>query len=234
MTKFVNLLGAGLLAVLLMGCTELMGILGQPTTPETKKQETVLTPYFSTPSGARTAKFDLKIAPQTQDSDIWYTLDGTVPAAGKGTSVKYSAAISIYKDMTIKAIAVKKDWKDSAVVEVAFTFEPVPLRSIALDTSTVNFAGTATMPKLAMAYTGTGWTKIRYTFWSDSTLGGLPYVIVDNAPTTGNQISLNVNKYFTNAKWTLKKIEMTGSTSQDIYEAAQSGSDTPPLPVWKY
>ncbi|MBQ0001962.1 MAG: SUMF1/EgtB/PvdO family nonheme iron enzyme, partial [Treponema sp.] len=62
----------------------------------------------------------VEITCATFGADIYYTTDGTAPTS---SSTKYTAAIEIKADTTIKAIALKSGMNDSAVSEKAYTIK---------------------------------------------------------------------------------------------------------------
>lgn len=68
----------------------------------------VATPAFSVASGAVLAGTEVEITCATEGASIYYTTDGTEPT---NESTAYAGAITIDKDMTIKAIAYKGEDK---------------------------------------------------------------------------------------------------------------------------
>ena len=83
--------------------------------------ETVATPIIT----PETTTFNegesvfVSIATETQDAEIYYTLDGTDPSTENGEL--YEGEIEITETTTVKAIAVKEGWNNSEVVEAKFT-----------------------------------------------------------------------------------------------------------------
>ena len=57
---------------------------------------------------------------ETEDAEIFYTVDGTDPSAD---STKYTEAIVVSEAVTIKAIAIKEGMESSEVLEAAYTIE---------------------------------------------------------------------------------------------------------------
>ncbi len=57
------------------------------------------------------------LSSKTSDADIYYTLDGSIPTIN---SNKYNEPIKIDKDITIKAIAVRKNMYDSEISEFSY------------------------------------------------------------------------------------------------------------------
>jgi len=76
----------------------------------------VSNPYFSNSSPSFKKPFDLEIKSADADAKIYYTLDGSVPAA---SSTPYSKPINISANITVKAIAIKNG-KQSFVDEGTF------------------------------------------------------------------------------------------------------------------
>ncbi len=77
-------------------------------------------PVFTPGAGTVAAGTEVTIATSTIGADIYYTTDGSTPSAA---STKYTAAIVINADVTIKAIAVKAGLTDSDVVTAAYKLE---------------------------------------------------------------------------------------------------------------
>lgn len=75
-------------------------------------------PSFSQSGGFYTEVINVELTTGTAGAEIYYTTDGTIPSKTNGT--KYTGAISLNKDTTIKAIAVKDGMIDSAVITVAY------------------------------------------------------------------------------------------------------------------
>ena len=74
----------------------------------------------STPSGAVTSGTDITLTTATSGADIYYTTDGSVPTT---SSNKYSSAIDISAETTIKAIAVKAGYVPSDVATFTYTIQ---------------------------------------------------------------------------------------------------------------
>ena len=73
---------------------------------------TVATPVFSIASGTYYEAIEVEITCSTEDATIYYTLDGTDPTA---QSEVYTEAIEIEESTTIKAIAMKEGYDNSAI-----------------------------------------------------------------------------------------------------------------------
>ena len=87
----------------------------------TLSAETVAMPTFSVAAGQVTEGTKVTLSCATLGATIHYTVDGSVPST---ESTEYTAAITIDKPMTIKAIAVKEGMKNSQIAEASYTVRP--------------------------------------------------------------------------------------------------------------
>jgi hypothetical protein len=87
-------------------------------------QTQVLTPTFTPTAGSYTAAQSVTIADATANSQIYYTTDGTTPAAGAGTTKLYGGAIAVSATTTIKAIATATGLTSSPVASSTYTIVP--------------------------------------------------------------------------------------------------------------
>ena len=81
---------------------------------------TVSTPTFSVAAGAYATAQTVSLADATPGSTIYYTVNGTAPTA---SSTKYTAAIKVSANETIKAIATATGLKTSAIASAAYMIE---------------------------------------------------------------------------------------------------------------
>ena len=91
----------------------------QPEIPVETVANPVISPYGVTFNEGETLKVTIKTA--TEDADIYYTLDGTVPSADNGEL--YEGEIEITETTTVKAIAVKEGCNSSEVVTKTYTMK---------------------------------------------------------------------------------------------------------------
>ncbi|MDE6631089.1 MAG: chitobiase/beta-hexosaminidase C-terminal domain-containing protein, partial [Bacteroidales bacterium] len=89
---------------------------------EPEKPDTVKMPVF-TPAGGEVEKdAAVTISCATDNATIYYTLDGSVPTV---QSAVYTEPIVISEAMTIKAMAVRENYVNSAVAEASFTIKAI-------------------------------------------------------------------------------------------------------------
>ncbi|MCR5547370.1 MAG: chitobiase/beta-hexosaminidase C-terminal domain-containing protein [Bacteroidales bacterium] len=84
----------------------------------TDDRETVATPTFNPASGVVDANTTVAISTQTSGATIHYTTDGSNPTT---SSPVYSAPIVITSAITINAIAVKENYKDSGIATATYS-----------------------------------------------------------------------------------------------------------------
>lgn len=114
------------------------------------------TPVFSVKAGKYPKAQSVKITDTTLDAVIYYTVNGATPTA---TAKKYTGAIAVAANETIKAIAIAKGYANSLVGEAAYTIEAAaPV--IKPDGGTFNKSTSVTMtdatPGATIYYTTTG------------------------------------------------------------------------------
>lgn len=85
---------------------------------------TVATPKFSKKGEVESGTV-VTITCDTADAKIYYTVDGSTPSA---SSTEYTTGIEITSAMTIKAIAVKAGYTDSAVASASYTIKQEALK----------------------------------------------------------------------------------------------------------
>ena len=94
-------------------------ILSNVATAEYTLATPAATPTFSPTAGAYNAAQNVEISTTTDGAEIYYTTNGTEPTT---SSTKYTTAIAVNKNTTIKAIAVKDGLANSAVATANYTF----------------------------------------------------------------------------------------------------------------
>ena len=101
--------------------TRKCSVCGYEDTVTDEGSKIVATPIFSIESGAVDSGTSVTITCGTEGAKIYYTTDGTEPAA---SSTEYTAAISVTAAVTLKAIAVKDGMNDSAVASASYLIIP--------------------------------------------------------------------------------------------------------------
>jgi len=79
---------------------------------------------FDPPAGSYDAAISVVLSATSAGADIWYTTDGSEPAAGAGT--KYSAPVQLASGAEIKALASKQGWSSSPVESARYVIAGVP------------------------------------------------------------------------------------------------------------
>lgn len=72
-------------------------------------------PTFNPVGNIYPSSRSVSLACSVSGADIYYTLDGSLPAVGNSTTYKYAQPIAVTTNKTIKAIAKKLSWLDSDV-----------------------------------------------------------------------------------------------------------------------
>lgn len=127
---------------------------------------TVLTPTFSVAKEIIDYNETVSISCATEDSEIYYTTDGTTPTA---ESTKYSEPIVITQETTIQTVAIKSGMKNSAIVEKTYKIKnyTVSFDKNGFGTTPDSIAGykgeVITLPK---ALTEPDWAFVK---WTDGT-----------------------------------------------------------------
>ena len=80
----------------------------------------VAAPTFTPAAGYYNSAQNVTIACETDGADIYYTTDGTDPTT---ESTKYTAAIPVDENMTIKAIAVKEGYTSSGIAVAEYVID---------------------------------------------------------------------------------------------------------------
>lgn len=112
MAAFAAALGTIFAAAALIGCGG-----GGSTTVQPPPIPVAAAPTFSPAAGTYTAAQSVTLSDTTTGASIYYTIDGTTPTA---SSTRYSAAIPVSANTTIKALAVASGYTNSPVASAAY------------------------------------------------------------------------------------------------------------------
>ena len=82
---------------------------------------TVATPTFNLATGTYAGTQEVTITCATEDATIYYTLDGEDPTTESNV---YSTPLTISETTTVKAMAVKDNYNNSAIAEATYTIIP--------------------------------------------------------------------------------------------------------------
>jgi hypothetical protein len=115
---------------------------------------TVAVPTFNPAGGTYASAQTVAISTATSGAAIRYTLDGSAPTATTGTV--YAGPLTIAASTTVRAIAYKTNYVDSAVITAAYTIQ-------ALAPTATPAGGTYTASQSVTLATGTSGATIRYT-----------------------------------------------------------------------
>ncbi len=110
------------------------------TYEEASSTPTCATPTFTPAAGTYTSAQNVTISTTTEGATIYYTTDGTAPSTNSSV---YSAPINVSETTTIKAIAVKADYNNSAVASASYTIVNIEHAGTEADPYTVADARTA-------------------------------------------------------------------------------------------
>jgi Legume lectin domain/Chitobiase/beta-hexosaminidase C-terminal domain/Fn3 associated len=109
------------------------GSLQSPVATETYTLRTqTLEPVFNPPPTSYQSAQTIVISDATQNSTIYYTVDGSTPSPGVGTTKTYTSPVLISATTTLKAVAKSAGLTNSSVSSGLYT--------ISLPSSTINFA----------------------------------------------------------------------------------------------
>ena len=160
--------------------------------PPPPPPDTVSTPTATPGAGQVASGSTVALATATPDADIWYTTDDSTPAKDGASSTLYSTPITITAAVTIKAIAVKDDMTDSAVLTAAYTISSSTAASPIIDA--FDYYETQATQAEVNAY---GFTVTGGNWWYGLILDhfGLPAMQMggDNGPQSVTRTNANYN-----------------------------------------
>ena len=138
-----------------------------------------------TPNGGSIEESDtITLATATVEADIRYTTDGTTPSSTVGTF--YVAPFTLAATATVKCIAFKPGWSDSAVVSADFTVAAGIPRVINRPAGMI--WNTTACPDFTVIYDGAGnySTSIDWTFYTNQVWDLVLYVDAINGLDSNN------------------------------------------------
>ncbi len=207
---------------------------------ETSSTPTCATPTFSPVAGTYYEAQSVTITSATEGATIYYTLDGTDPTTASNV---YSEALSISQTTTVKAMAVKADYNNSAVATAIYNIVPPavatptfsPAAGIYTETQTVSIVcsteGATIQYKLTengewQTYTTalsiseitTVWAKATKTGMTDSEVATATYVILEHAGTEADPYSVADARAAIDANMGITNVYATGIVSEIVEE----------------
>jgi hypothetical protein len=141
------------------------------------------TPTFSPVAGSYSGTQSVTITSSGADA-IYYTTDGSTPTTG---STPYSGAITVASTQTVKALAVKSGWTNSAVGSATYTLPIIQLASVygTNTTSSDPTSATATLDS-----TGANFIAVVVNVICDSS-SGITMAVTDNKGNTYHALTKN-------------------------------------------
>jgi hypothetical protein len=165
------------------------------------------------------------LSTETEGAQIWYTTDGSNPTKNGAGSTKYTTPFTITPPVTVKALAVKDDMNDSAILEVSYTAPIVLAENTWADG---NF--TSSVREQWFKFTATADTQYVHVDF-----GTLTYLYVQvyysNGYTVGEEASLygSSNKYISRTLTTGQEYYIkVRPISSGTYRIGFTASATPP------
>ena len=140
-------------------------------------------PTFSPAAGTFDAAQSVELATTTDEADIYYTTNGNDPEPGEEGTSKYTSAISVTQNTTIKAIAIKDGMTDSEVATGEFKIRFATAPTFGPTEGDYTSAQSVTMA-------ATGAEHIYYTMTSDGSTPADPTI---ESPEYTTAIPLNAN-----------------------------------------
>lgn len=160
-------------------------------------------PTFSETEGPVAADTDVTISSTTTGSTIYYTTDGSTPTteSAHGTVGDASAIVTIDVAMTVKAIAVKDDYKTSSVASAAYT---------------ISGAATPLPAPSSVSVTSISTTSFTATWANDSNASGYSWMLSTSSTAPASTSDESVKAYgtgsdgsLTDGTWTLTKSSLS-------------------------
>ena len=168
-------------------------ISGEAPTP------TCATPTFTPAAGTYTEAQNVTITCATEDATIHYTTDGTEPTV---ESTVYSTALTISEATTVKAMAVKEGYNNSAVATATYAFVNIEHAGTEADPYTVADARTAIDANTGVTGVyATGIVSQIVTAYS-SQYGNISYNISVDGTTTADQLQAYRGKSYNGENFT--------------------------------
>jgi hypothetical protein len=176
-------------------------------------------PTFSPDAGTITDGGSVEISCATEGATIYYTTNGDDPTT---SSTQYTGAITVHPPMTIKAIAVKEGYNDSAIASASYTVasggDAGKISTYAALKAAIDNADGETTIELGGNITVDQGTNLEIASGKDITILG-------NGTGDGNYtLTLNGGYVNVSGTLTLKDIKLTGSDAAQLVRVMNGGS----------
>jgi AraC-like DNA-binding protein len=179
---------------------------------------TVATPAFSTSAGAVAYPTTITISSATAGVQIYYTTDGTTPTTASTNQA--TTALVINAAVTVKAIAVKAGYTDSAVAAAAYTQAQATTPSaITLAIGSSNPVGGVS--NVAIPAAGATDTSGAVSGWVSATADKIKFTVAD-VGTALSTITVNGGAYTSGADYAIT----AASTLTVVVTTAETGKTT--------
>jgi hypothetical protein len=138
----------------------------QPASQTYTNASQTLAPTFIPPSGAYTGPQTVTLSDASPASKIYFTLDGSTPTPGAGTTQLYAAPIAVGQTATLKAIATATGLSNSPVVTALYTIGPNFTTGFAAAASSMTFNGSTDLDDTRLQLTNGGQNEAGSAFFN--------------------------------------------------------------------
>ena len=138
----------------------------QPASQTYTNSAETLAPTFNPPPGAYASSQPVTLTDASPAAKIYFTLDGTTPTPGSGTTRLYSAPLAISQTSTIKAIATATGLSNSPVATALFIIGPNFTTGFAAAASSMTFNGSTGLDDTRLQLTDGGQNEAGSAFFN--------------------------------------------------------------------
>jgi hypothetical protein len=138
----------------------------QPASQTYTNGSQTLAPTFNPPAGAYVSAQTVTLSDASPASKIYYTLDGTNPTPGAGTTKIYSAPLAVSQTTTIKALATATGLSNSPVATALYTVGPSFAVGFATAPSSMTFNGSTGLDDTRLQLTDGGQNEAGSAFFN--------------------------------------------------------------------
>jgi hypothetical protein len=138
----------------------------QPASQTYTNGSQTLAPSFTPPAGAYASAQTVTLSDASPASKIYYTLDGTTPAPGAGTTKLYAAPLAVSQTTTIQAIATATGLSNSPVAVALYAVGPSFSVGFAAAPSSMTFNGSTGLDDSRLQLTDGGQNEAGSAFFN--------------------------------------------------------------------